>query len=142
MLVGCAGTSGAGGSDSSGSGGSDYISDAGYTSDEIAQFRSALEKWNSSSWTWRLAPYPNTGTTRCGLGFDAAFPQLVLVTVLSTNGHWFQVSIDPQRGVKTETFKNGFDYNSALGDQSPEDFFATAEPCDVAHGGTVTLTNG
>jgi hypothetical protein len=66
----------------------------------------------------------------------------VLVTVINTDGRWFQVSIHPQTGVKEETIKSGSDYNIALGDESPEDFFAGAEPCDVANDGAVSLSQG
>jgi hypothetical protein len=139
LVVGC--SSGSSGQGDTG-GDTAYQSAAGYDEGQIADFRAALDKWNSGTRTYSLAPLTRTGDTRCGLGFDAAFPELVLVTVINTDGRWFQVSIHPQTGVKEETIKSGSDYNIALGDESPEDFFAGAEPCDVANDGAVSLSQG
>lgn len=83
-----------------------------------------------------------TGDRRCGLGYAAAFPDLVLVTVINTNGRWFQVSIHPEEGVRNETIQEGSDYNIAFGEQNIETFFAGAEPCDVARDGSVSLSQG
>jgi hypothetical protein len=141
MVVGCSsGSSDSGAGDTSGD--TSYQSAVGYDESQIGDFRAALDKWNAGTRTYSLIPLTATGDRRCGLAFDAAFPDLVLVTVFNTDGRWFQVSINPQTGVKYETIRSGSDYNIALGDQSPEDFFATAEPCDVASDGTVSLSQG
>lgn len=116
------------------------LSAAGYDESQIADFTAALGSWNTSGDKWRTAMVQNRGTTRCGIGYNAAFPELALVTVINTDGRWFQVSIHPSAGVKDETIRSGPDYQLALGDTSPEEFFAVFEPCSVSRDGSVTLS--
>jgi hypothetical protein len=140
-LTGC-GVSSSGGTATSRDGA--YSSEAGYDVSQLADFRIALDRWNTGTYHYRLVALARAGKTRCGLGYSAAFPDLVLLTVINTDGRWLQASIDPQTGVKPETITDGPDYNTAFGvsNQNPEDFFASAEPCAVERHGMIHLAAG
>jgi hypothetical protein len=81
------------------------------------------------------------GTTRCAVGFAADFPDYVLVTVVSSGGPWYQISVHPQNGVDRTSLNNGSDYRAAGFD---EDFWASGYPCEIVSddegfGGRVVL---
>jgi hypothetical protein len=79
-------------------------------------------------------------SSRCGVGFDADFPERVLITALSSSGPWAQVSVDPGRGVDTTSWREGGDYRSAGID--PADLEANTWLCYVGYDGLVRLGPG
>ena len=69
---------------------------------------------------------------RCGVGFNADFPAVVVLTVLSSTGSWGQVSIDPKGELRyPDSLRSGADYTTALGGESLSEFFANLAPCHL-----------
>jgi hypothetical protein len=105
---------------------------------ELAALQSAADQFNKPSNYIKnaFANIGSLGTNRCGMGFSADFPDLVLVTMATSSGMWMQVSVSPASGVELQSLRSGEDYASAGIDES---FWAQAYPCAIGSDGTVTL---
>jgi hypothetical protein len=75
--------------------------------------------------------------SRCGVGFDADFPEQVLITAFSSSGVWAQISVNPGQGVDESSWRSGQDYRLAGID--PADLAANTYPCTVESDGTISL---
>jgi hypothetical protein len=103
---------------------------------EAVFYTAAHQAWNNSTYQGLLAPYAQIGAHRCVVHRSADFPQLAVITVVRSSGHWVQVSVDVRSWqVDPTSVRTGADYTSALGGATFDEFAANGLECAVTENG-------
>ena len=101
--------------------------------------RSALQRINESGGA-ALASIASLGAnSRCAIGASADFPELFVVTVVSSSGYWAETKATTTKA-DLASFRYGRDYTEALpAGVGLDEYLADGDECSVASDGTIWL---